>query len=254
DATERGNTPKCFPGTRLARLARLARWPDNPMGGSVQWISGWPGTGKTTVALTMADYWATEGRLAASFFFSKSNEEASTTDRFPATIAYQLESYFRNLGRTFTNSPLLSWPDVVRAIQATLPLSPAPIIVIDGLDECHDIDRQGQLLREILQSVRQLQPSVKFLISCGPERHLRSIFEEYNLPDSSCIRLGQSPEDNDDIRTFLRGSFDQICQKRRKENTMSVMVGQWPSNEDIEKLVDMASGQFIFAADVLNLV
>ncbi|TFK57853.1 hypothetical protein BDN72DRAFT_737009, partial [Pluteus cervinus] len=70
DAAERGDPPKCHPDTRLAVQDSLAVWPDNPMSGPVRLISGWAGTGKTTIAQTMAEYWARRRRLAGSFFFS----------------------------------------------------------------------------------------------------------------------------------------------------------------------------------------
>ncbi|TFK64600.1 hypothetical protein BDN72DRAFT_721608, partial [Pluteus cervinus] len=51
--------------------SNLSSWLDNCNADSVRWITGWPGTGKTTFARTMAERWEREGRLAASFFFSR---------------------------------------------------------------------------------------------------------------------------------------------------------------------------------------
>ncbi|TFK66817.1 hypothetical protein BDN72DRAFT_736185, partial [Pluteus cervinus] len=126
------------------------------------------------------------------------------------------------------------------------------VIVIDGLDECRQPEEQTQLLEEILASILQLGPSAKLLISCRPQPHLEHIFNQFNLGDSYRINLGQSAENNDDIRTFLRISFDQIYEKH--SDKMSTVAQPWPSHDDIEELVDRASGQFIFAATAISFM
>ncbi|TFK58458.1 hypothetical protein BDN72DRAFT_724180, partial [Pluteus cervinus] len=79
DAAERGDPPKCHPDTRIAVQDSLVAWRSNRMAGPIRLISGWAGTGKTTVAQTMAEYWAKQGQLAGSFFFSRSSKERSST-------------------------------------------------------------------------------------------------------------------------------------------------------------------------------
>ncbi|TFK58238.1 hypothetical protein BDN72DRAFT_735788, partial [Pluteus cervinus] len=65
--------PKCHPDTRMAVQDSLVAWRGNRTAGPVRLISGWTGTGKTTIAQTMAEYWAKRGQLAGSFFFSRSS-------------------------------------------------------------------------------------------------------------------------------------------------------------------------------------
>ncbi|TFK62347.1 hypothetical protein BDN72DRAFT_735502, partial [Pluteus cervinus] len=79
DASERGDPPKCHPDTRIAVQDSLKAWRSDRAAGPIRLISGWAGTGKTTVAQTMAEHWAKEGQLAGSFFFSRSSEERSDT-------------------------------------------------------------------------------------------------------------------------------------------------------------------------------
>ncbi|TFK64597.1 hypothetical protein BDN72DRAFT_725573, partial [Pluteus cervinus] len=71
DAIQRNRPVLCDPGTHLRLREDLVTWLNNRKGGPVRWISGWAGTGKTTIAQTMAKYWGEQGRLAASFFFSR---------------------------------------------------------------------------------------------------------------------------------------------------------------------------------------
>ncbi|TFK58973.1 hypothetical protein BDN72DRAFT_851514 [Pluteus cervinus] len=258
NAVERAGAPKCHPDTRQLAQTSLIEWPDNPAACPVQWIYGWAGMGKSTIAQTMAEYWAKQGRLAATFFFSRSSEDTSTTQNFNETIAYQLVrilSFPDDALRFLEHEELLArgWATIVDALNS-LPSRPPMIIILDGLDECRDLDKSSALLRDILGSAYQLRHIVKFLISCQPEREFRNAFAEFNPDDSCHIPLGQSNSDHSDIRTFLQASFRQIYRDRLKDNTISRRDGQWPSNQEIDELVDRASGQFLFAATMVKFV
>ncbi|TFK62441.1 hypothetical protein BDN72DRAFT_827482, partial [Pluteus cervinus] len=262
NAPERGDPPKCHPRTRLAIQGSLNPWPAQLTGGSVRLLLGWTGTGKTTIAQTMAEYWAQQGWLVLSFFFSRLDEDRCSTDRFAGTILHQLLQS-RDIDVSIEKLapftiPRVSWSNVIDVLRSALPLSAPVVVVIDGLDECRNHKEQQKLLRDILGSVDELGPSIKILICCRPERHLENVLDDFasklGPPESYRMDLGQSAEDNKDIRTFLQLSFDRLCEKRRKDETMSIMDRLWPSQEEIEVLVDRASGQFIFAAIVVDLV
>ncbi|TFK61532.1 hypothetical protein BDN72DRAFT_849582 [Pluteus cervinus] len=259
DAAERGDPPKCHPDTRIAVQDSLVAWRSNRAAGPLRLISGWAGTGKTTIAQTMAEYWARQGQLAGSFFFSRSSKERSETGYLRATILHQLLQIFGadvDVGHLYSERTV-TWPKLVDVLLSTSSSLPHPVvIVIDGLDECRAINQQVFLLREILESLGQLGSSVKILISCRPERHLEDILDEFTtqLGPSYRIQLGQSEGDKNDIRTFFQVSFDRICQHRRQDGAMSIMDGPWPLLKEVEWLVDRASGQFIFAATVVRFV
>ncbi|TFK61470.1 hypothetical protein BDN72DRAFT_965145 [Pluteus cervinus] len=258
DAAERGDPPKCHPDTRIAVQDSLIAWRSNHTAGPLRLISGWAGTGKTTIAQTLAEYWAKQGQLAGSFFFSRSSEERSETPNVSSTILHQ---FLQTLGADVDVGRLSSfgatWYALVDVLASTSHSLPLPmVIVIDGLDECRYTYQQINLLRDILESLDKLGSSIKFLVCCRPERHLEDLFDEFTpkLGPSYRIHLGQSAEDNDDIRTFFRVSFDRICQHRRKDDAMSLKDGLWPTQEEVEGLVDRASGQFIFAATTVRFV
>ncbi|TFK62731.1 hypothetical protein BDN72DRAFT_376382 [Pluteus cervinus] len=257
DAADRGDPPKCHPDTRIAIQDSLDVWRSNRTAGPVRLISGWAGTGKTTIAQTMAEYWARRGQLAGSFFFSRSSKERSVTGWLRATILHQfLQIFGADLDVGHVLCPV-TWSALVGVLVSASTSFPQPVvIVIDGLDECTSTEWQVSLLRDILNSLDQLGSSVKILISCRPERHLENVFNEFapQLGSSYRIHLGQSAEDNDDIRTFFRVSFDRICQDRRYDRAISITDGLWPSQGEVEELVDRASGQFVFAATVVRFV
>ncbi|TFK61471.1 hypothetical protein BDN72DRAFT_440452 [Pluteus cervinus] len=257
DAAERGDPPKCHPDTRIAVQESLVAWRSDCTAGPVRLISGWAGTGKTTIAQTMAEYWAERRQLAGSFFFSRSSEERSQTFYVPETILHQFLQIFGadvDIGDLSFQRP---WTDLIAVLVSASPsLSQPLVIVIDGLDEIFITNQQIILLRNILESLIQLGSSFKFLITCRPERHLEKLFKTFapQLGSSYRIRLGQSEGDQNDIRTFLWVSFDRICQDRRDDGAMSITDGPWPSHREIEGLVDRSSGQFVFAATVVRFV
>ena len=65
------NKPECLHGTRVEILREIDVWSKNADGASIFWLNGMAGTGKSTIARTAARAFENEGRLGASFFFSR---------------------------------------------------------------------------------------------------------------------------------------------------------------------------------------
>ncbi|KAH7345294.1 hypothetical protein B0J17DRAFT_624481 [Rhizoctonia solani] len=58
----------CTPGTRVNVLNQIHSWIRNPIQGSIHWLNGMAGTGKTTIVHTLSAALDKEHKLAASFF------------------------------------------------------------------------------------------------------------------------------------------------------------------------------------------
>ncbi|THV90115.1 hypothetical protein D6D27_06055, partial [Aureobasidium pullulans] len=74
DAASRQNDPLCLEDTRVEILERIVSWSncasnDRP----IFWLSGMAGTGKSTIARTIALKFQEEERVFASFFFARDN-------------------------------------------------------------------------------------------------------------------------------------------------------------------------------------
>jgi hypothetical protein len=97
----------CMPNTRTDVLREIMAWThgepgcaqDNGNRGGrsagappkrVYWLNGMAGTGKSTIARTVARRCHDDGRLGASFFFSRGGGELETARMFVTTIAMQL--------------------------------------------------------------------------------------------------------------------------------------------------------------------
>ncbi|KAF9258189.1 hypothetical protein L218DRAFT_909683, partial [Marasmius fiardii PR-910] len=77
----------CMPGTREAVLKCIWDWEHSESQRfPVCWLSGAAGVGKSAIALTIAKEWE-ESRLAASFFFFRSDPKRNNPDSLILSIA-----------------------------------------------------------------------------------------------------------------------------------------------------------------------
>jgi Mrp family chromosome partitioning ATPase len=81
---------RCLLDTRTELLDEITTWANNKDGKSIFWLSGMAGTGKSTIARTVAQSFASQGQLGASFFFKKGEGERGNASRFFTTIATDL--------------------------------------------------------------------------------------------------------------------------------------------------------------------
>ena len=236
------------------------------------WFNGPAGAGKTAIAQSLCKLCVAARWLAGSFFFSRHAPGRSNTEFLIPTISYGLTLAFPDVGKIIdavvANDPSIPTKAleiqlqklILEPLQQVSGKSKQPIvIIIDGLDECEGEDMQSNVLR-LLGSVFQ-RPSVGrcdricFIVTSRPEPW---IHDEFTIePLSSITRqifLGQTPEANDDIRTFFRLGFTEIHDSPKHRNTMSNVPKPWPSYRVLDDLVDKASGHFIYPATVLKFV
>ena len=241
---------------------------------SVLWFKGPAGAGKTAIAQSLCKLCEAAQWLAGSFFFSRNAPAGGRSKAeflFP-TIAFELSLSIPEVGKIIdavvANNPSIPTKAleiqlqklILEPLQQVSEESKQPIvIIIDGLDECEGEDVQSNVLR-LLGSIFQ-RPSIGgcnricFIVTSRPEPW---IHDEFTIEPLSTITrqifLGQTPEANDDIRTFFRLGFTEIHDSPKHRLTMSNVAKPWPSYSILDKLVDKASGQFIYPATVLKFV
>ncbi|KAJ7106014.1 hypothetical protein C8R44DRAFT_577324, partial [Mycena epipterygia] len=147
------NTPdKCMPGTRVNVIGeiikRLTDTPDPSQ--RIVMLNGTAGSGKSTIAKSVASILAEEkGILAASFFFSRNYADRKELRHVPCTISRQLADYnpqFRYLLMNLLDNdrtgilvaePRLQFQKLVVELLGKLPSTQEPwVICLDALDEC----------------------------------------------------------------------------------------------------------------------
>ncbi|KAJ2917378.1 hypothetical protein MD484_g3093, partial [Candolleomyces efflorescens] len=291
DSAERCDAPKCHKRTRVAVQDDLYDWilKGDPVSESeqprkIKWVTGPAGCGKTAIMGSLSVRCASNKILGATFFFASWSATVGRRRKttFVATIARQLAMYREDL-RTAISNAIENNPtvfeknlDIQMEILVSGPLREVAAqpdrpqlqgaIIIDGVDECeaeqfHDTSRadlhparaneKDQL--EILQVLHAASsyPSFPFriLIASRPERVFRDFFDPENtsVPFAHKLNLHERYNADADITLFLEAQFNRL--RRRYKFPPS-----WPPPGTIKKLVENASGQFVYAATVIRLL
>jgi WD40 repeat protein len=253
--------------TRKQLLSDIIAWAEAPGAPVVFWLNGLAGTGKSTIARTICEYFAKTGLLGASFFVSRQVAERRRAPNVVRTIAYQLarkQSVFADtLSATLQDAPDLASAKGLQNLTTELLFKPAGgiaanaglLIVIDALDECtEDIDGRagGQLLPLLLRELPQLSGRIKLLLTSRAEPEIIRMFNVASLGSQQTVMQLHNLDAavvRSDIRTYLTSSFARIATARPDLGLLD-----WPPSEDVNTLVDLTDVLFVFAATVVRFV
>ncbi|KAH9834714.1 vegetative incompatibility protein HET-E-1, partial [Teratosphaeria destructans] len=83
-------TAMCLANTRVDFLKSVMNWADDSNGSCIYWLKGMAGTGKSTIARTVADMLNKKQMLGASFFFKRGEADRSSSRKLFPTLASQL--------------------------------------------------------------------------------------------------------------------------------------------------------------------
>ncbi|QGA18984.1 hypothetical protein EYB26_006669 [Talaromyces marneffei] len=78
----------CLPGTRTELLSQILAWAESPDGKCIFWLNGMAGTGKSTIARTVARCFEEKERLGATFFFKRGEADRNQ----PATVVVIIDA------------------------------------------------------------------------------------------------------------------------------------------------------------------
>lgn len=244
-------------------------------------LTGVVGSGKSTISQTLSVKLQKEGRLGASFFFSRQSGERSTTSRFVPTIASQLAKAVPATapfikGALTSESQLvipaayththttLSVDDQLYSLVLTpfkavwdcggFPRERQPlVIVIDGLDECEETAKIPVFLNAIFHFFKK-SPSIplRFFIATRLVNQIVGTFS----PEEA-VRDDLSNYDcSHDMLTFLKASFSADILKRSRviqAYTQEYHLA-WPSPSDLLSLAKHANGSFRVADDMVQYI
>ncbi|KAK1229239.1 hypothetical protein PQX77_007714 [Marasmius sp. AFHP31] len=147
--------------------------------------------------------------------------------------------------------------DVVRGflsiVSLFIPLQVPNIVIIDGLDECSDEHAQLRILSTI-QSAINGNPHfpLRFLICSRPELWIRQAFDAHPPDQLFKIELDESFMPSKDIEQYYRHHFREISTD--SQYSQVPLPSPWPSEEDLETLVEHSSSQFVYAATVVKYI
>ena len=243
-------------------LRKIERWIEDFDGSSeespVFWLNGLAGTGKSTIAQSIAERAFADGRLGASFFCSRGFEDRSNLQLIFPTLAFQLAQRYPEFRSSLI--PLLeSNPDIIHeSLQDQMekflvePLRSADIstvIVIDALDECRDEEPESAILLVIGRSVSEI-PGVKFFITSRPEIRITSGFRGPLLKEATHVFILHDVEPrtvDNDIRRFFEHELSGLARRRGG-------IEGWPTDEQVDSLCRRAAGFFVYAVATVNFL
>ena len=271
DSSERYPAPNCHPDTRNAVRQIILDWVcKESSASSFFWLYGPAGAGKTAILQAIAEFLCSPSgsgqNFGGSFFFSRGKQGRDQGHFLFSTIAYQLALKVPGLGQHVNHimklDPILHTKSMVIQLQNLIVkafkyLSPLPqrsyLVIIDGLDECHDKAAQQSILRLLCETIIVHKLPLRFLIGSRPESHIRASFDQKSLYKiTHRVVLDETFNPGKDIQVFLRDGFAKICAENL--SIMSHVKQPWPSKGIIDLLVQRSSGQFIYAATVLKFV
>ncbi|PPQ82424.1 hypothetical protein CVT24_002113 [Panaeolus cyanescens] len=277
NSKDRYEPPHCHPETRVTFLKMVEEWAEKgPL--PLTWIHGPAGVGKSAIAQTTAETLHKGGKLAASFFFSKSappESQRGHEGRFVTTLAQQLTESIPGLRKlvqdVVENKPSMFDLNLSQQVMEMI-LEPMKqlqhgrimprltgslpnVIVVDGLDKCQGEAGQKQVLDAIATLVQH--PDIfKFsvLLFSRSELTIRSWFALLNNKPERLVNtvpLLYHCNNDDDIRIFVLDEISTIC----KTHPLKIQLPpSWPSSNDVDTIVKRASGQFIYATTIIKYI
>src|ERR1700734_973783 len=88
--SRRGPVARCHPGTRENVISEIIRQVEEYGNHPICWLNGPAGSSKSAIAQAIAEPYAAQSRLAASFFFLRGAGNRSIIGRLIPTISHQL--------------------------------------------------------------------------------------------------------------------------------------------------------------------
>ena len=254
----------CLPGTRTKILELIEQWTTDPQGERIFWLSGMAGTGKSTIARTLAHDLSERKQLGASFFFSRGRGDRGNASKFFTSIAYQL-AFWDTENRVL--APLIrkafdQHPDITKRAKRDQwryliqePLSQMGrhstrglvlIFVIDALDECED-DRDVQLILKILSEAKSFDHiHFRVFMTGRPSISVRDAFLE-RVCGSLILHEIERYIVQQDIRIFFEHELRSIQKKHR-------LTGDFPDKGEVEFLVQWTGELFIYASIICRFI
>ncbi|OCL05397.1 hypothetical protein AOQ84DRAFT_322981, partial [Glonium stellatum] len=212
------------------------------------------GTGKSTIARTVAREYDNQERLGASFFFSRGGGDVSHANKFVTTIARQLanDSCKRYISEAIAKDPKITtrglsyqWNQLVLQPLSKLykESTHSPLLlVIDALDECEGDEDIKSILQLLANPQNWQNAQLRIFLTSRPEIPIRYNF--YRIPEAKrqdfVLHNISSSIIEHDISVFLDSELEEV----RHNHELSA---DWPGERYVQ-LIESAGGLFIYTA------
>jgi hypothetical protein len=257
--------PECQPDTRVDVLKFITGWlaaPSKNQAQNVLWLHGIAGSGKSTVATTVAKHFRELRRLGAFLFFDR--KAGSDPSRVIPTLAYRLGSYDPRIGAAISGaisgnseiltgslseqfSELLLGP--LLSLEAILCTEGPIVVVMDALDECGTSQTRKVLLNILVEYFKKLPSYLRIFVTSRPLLDITSKFHgQRNICD---LEFQMTTESNQkDIISYF---CYQLAMIRDAKPLLNLGL-DWPGEENIQALSIRSAALFQWCSTAIKLI
>jgi hypothetical protein len=240
----------CLDGTRRQLLDDIQTWVHDPDGNRILWLFGGAGTGKSSVANSVAVFFYRLKRLGASFRFNRDIAGLNNPENLFGNLSYQLAHFDTQLKREIlyriermghvAGSSLRTQARelIVETINASKLLGPV-VLVIDALDEAGTPQSRKEMLEAMAVEFSNLPGSIKIVITSRNQPDIRDSLKECSK--EICIEDAEGTEG--DINAYIKYRLSRIHQ-----------LSQDQCLRTLETLCDHAGQLFIWASVTCNFI
>ena len=252
----------CLSQTRVDVLEFIVDWVEDPADQqNVLWVHGLAGSGKSTLSTTIASIFGDAEKLGAFLFFDRDVSERNDPTVVIRTLAYQLGCADPQLGGAIRavvdrNSNILMSPlslqfrKLILGPTSSLVARSLPVVIVfDALDECGTAATRSSLLELLAKDFGNLPPFIRTIVTSRAEVDICNALEyQHNV---LVYELDvTSPANFNDILSYFRHRMTLI-RTHKKHLHLNV---EWPGEEALSKLVERASGLFVWASTASEFI
>ncbi|EJD06306.1 WD40 repeat-like protein [Fomitiporia mediterranea MF3/22] len=252
----------CLENTRVEVLNQIMGWLLSDTAQNILWLHGVAGSGKSTIATTIAENCRGMSRLGAFIFFRRADDTERQLVSLFRTIAYRLVMFDSSIAQQVKASVKKNdhITEAVAEVQFTRllldPLNAARddvqgpvVIVIDALDECGTREARRILMSLLRREFGKLPTNYRCFITSRPEVDISTALS--NRP-GSVYELTLDSSSADSKRDVLRYIDHEM---RRVIDESDVRVpDEWPWDTYMKQLARASEGLFIWASTAITLV
>jgi hypothetical protein len=260
----------CMEGTREDVFAEIDAWIDDLDAPNILWLKGFPGTGKSAIAMSTMQRLTRSRRLGSAFFFERDNATQKSAPMLWRCVASDLAQRYPCLRSVIVRKlrdhevdpskahvPLLFEHLIEAPLRSCgnndIPRGHLPVVIVDALDECGGLEaarsRDREWLLDTVALWSRLPPSFKLIVTSRDEKDIRSkLLPLKHVSFTLWTGSGHDQQTYHDIRAFLASQFERIARNYPS------MTSDWPGAYIIEELTERAGGLFIWATTMIRFI
>ncbi|KAF9262628.1 WD40 repeat-like protein [Marasmius fiardii PR-910] len=248
-----GDRRICLKNTRTHLQKEINKWSRSNTSPQVLWLQGLQGTGKSTIACSVAKS-SEDFRYMGTFFGTPEYDVTQVVSTLAYQIANRAPEFRAHFKMNIQNSIDIGTKSIpeqfekllLGPLRAQFSYQASPVIlIIDGLDECcrreeHGMDKLKIFLDALIDCVKEIS-SMKVFISCGSVSQLKVVSTD-NATIFRTVCLEEDKSVRDDIRRFVK---HETPPQYRDDNEVSLAL---------DRVVNKADGSFLYASYMLSLL